>query len=155
MRRRVVMGAQDRDTGVLKPEAIEFACAESMRGALAIALGACSVLELWLLVAMYRLKNWRKRPAATFLEAYGECVGATAGAAAQAVESYGRMCANHAWENLLNMELLRDTAPRAHTRSRRAGSQFHQVCVCLYVAVVIVLRSCGHLVAVVRWSLFC
>mmetsp|Transcript_25109 Transcript_25109/g.47456 ORF Transcript_25109/g.47456 Transcript_25109/m.47456 type:complete len:502 (-) Transcript_25109:143-1648(-) len=120
----VALTRMDREEGVLRAADVEFACAESMRGALTVAMSGCSVLELWMLVAMHRLKSRRKRAVASFSEAYAECT-ANGSAVAQSVESYGRMCAKRSWENLVNMELLKESGSRGR-RTRRAGSQFHQ-----------------------------
>jgi origin recognition complex subunit 4 len=79
------LGHMSRATGVLRPEDVQFAVTERLRGSLSTSLAGCSVLELWMLVAMHRLRTWRNRPAASFNEAWAECTG-TVGAAAHAVE---------------------------------------------------------------------
>jgi len=86
------VGHMSRTSGVLRPEDVQFAVTERLRGALSASLAGCSVLELWMLVAMHRLRTWRNRPAASFNEAWAECTG-TVGAATNAVEVRARSLA--------------------------------------------------------------
>jgi len=134
------MGAQDRGTGVLEPNVIAETCVESMQCPLTTALGACTVLELWLLAAMYRLKFYRRFHEFTFMDVYTEIQ--TQSEAADIVNTFGRVCAGHAWSNLFNMELLSDPDLNACRRRRGAASTAPRVCVYLYVAAVVLLRSC-------------
>ena len=50
------VGHMSRVSGLLRCDDMQAAVAQRMRGALAASLAGCSVLELWLLVAMHRLR---------------------------------------------------------------------------------------------------